>query len=110
MTMKLGGKYRFSEVITRHWAQFATEDGLSPAQVKKRVLDIARRLPALAGQVLADFEARGHGHPVLKQIVALVEQSCAQTKRRLTEPEDAPDYTPESAPDSAPDTPPTDRP
>lgn len=89
MAMKLGGRYRFSEVMARHWAQFASEAGLSPAQVKKRVLDFARRLPALAQQVLAGFEARGHGHPVLSQIVTGVEQRCALTTGRLSAPVDA---------------------
>lgn len=85
MAMKLGGKYRFSEVMARHWGQFASEAGLSPAQVRKRVLDIASRLPELSRQILAGFDTHGYGHPVLNQIVALVEQRCALTTRRLTE-------------------------
>lgn len=98
MAMKLGSKYRFSEVMARHWAQFASEAGLSPAQVKKRVLDIARRLPALAQQILAGFETHGYGHPVLNQIVTLVGQRCALTTRRLTEPADASDNAPNVPP------------
>ncbi len=85
MAMKLGGKYRFSEVMARHWGQFASEAGLSPAQVRKRVLDLARRLPELAREILAGFDTHGYGHPVLNQIVALVGQRCALTTRRLTE-------------------------
>ena len=85
MAMKLGGTYRFSEIMARHWGQFASEAGLSPAQVRNRVLDLARRLPALAREVLAGFDTHGYGHPVLHQIVALVEQRCALTTRRLTE-------------------------
>jgi serine/threonine-protein kinase HipA len=100
MAMKLGGKYRFSEVMARHWGQFAREAGLSPAQVRKRVLDIARRLPELSRQILAGFETHGYGHPVLNQIVALVEQRCTLTTRRLTEAD--------TAPDNAPDVPPSD--
>lgn len=85
MAMKLGGKYRFSEVMARNWEQFARDAGLSPAQGKKRVIDIARRLPDLARQILAGFDAHGYGHPVLNQIVALVEQRCALTLGRLTD-------------------------
>ena len=102
MAMKLGGKYRFSEVMARHWGQFASEAGLSPAQVRKRVLDLARRLPELTRQILAGFDTHGYGHPVLNQIVALVEQRCALTTRRLTDPD--------TAPDSASDVPPSDSP
>lgn len=86
MAMKIGSKYKFSEVQTRHWAQFATDAALSPAQVKKRILDIAKRLPTLARATLATFEAQGNGHPVLGQIVTLIDQRCALTIGRLTAP------------------------
>ena len=86
MAMKIGGKYKFSEVQARHWERFAQDAGLSPAQVKKRILDIARRLPALAQATLAAFAAEGHSHPILGQIVALIESRCALTIRRLTQP------------------------
>ena len=89
MAMKLGSNYRFSEVMARHWAQFASEAGLSPAQVKKRVLDIARRRPALAQHILSGFDTHGYGHPVLNQIVALIEQRCALTASRLSAGADA---------------------
>jgi len=87
MAMKIGGKTRFTEVQARHWEGFATEAGLSPAQVKKRILDIAKRLPELARKTRATFEAEGNGHAILGQIVALIEQRCALTIRRLTEPD-----------------------
>lgn len=83
MAMKIGSKYKFSEVQARHWAQFATQAGLSPAQVKKRILALAKRLPLLAHATLATFEAEGNGHPVLAQIDTLIEQRCALTIRRL---------------------------
>ena len=86
MAMKIGSKYKFSEVQARHWARFAQEAGMSPAQVKKRILDIAKRLPDLARTTLAAFEAQGNGHPVLIQVVALIDQRCALTTRRLTAP------------------------
>ena len=84
MAMKIGSKYKFAEVQARHWAQFATQAGLSPAQVKKRILVLAQRLPPLALDTLARFDAEGNSHPVLAQIVNLIEQRCAQTIRRLT--------------------------
>jgi len=82
--MKIGSKYKFSEVQARHWAQLATAAKLSPAQVKKRLLVIAKRLPSLALGTQADEEAQGSGPPVLGQIVTLIEQRCAPTIRRLT--------------------------
>lgn len=84
MAMKIGGKYRFTELLARHWEQFAADAGLSPAQVKKRVVDIARRLPDIAGKTLALFKSQGASHPILAQIVDLVDHRCSLTISRLT--------------------------
>lgn len=43
MAMKLGSKYQFAEVQARYWEQFAEAAGLSKAQTKKRVLQIAQQ-------------------------------------------------------------------
>lgn len=84
MAMRIGGKYKFSEVMARHWEQFALDAALSPAQVKKRILDIARRLPDVARATQAALQSQGNGHPIIEQIVTLIEQRCALTIRRLT--------------------------
>ena len=84
MAMKIGSKYKFEDVHARHWTQFATQASLSPPQVKKRILTLAQRLPPLAHTTLASFDAEGKSHPVLAQIVTLIEQRCSQTIRRLT--------------------------
>ena len=84
MAMKIGSKYKFSEVMARHWEQFATEAALSPAQVKKRILEIARHLPDLARATQATFLNQGNQHPIIDQIVTLIEQRCTLTIRRLT--------------------------
>jgi serine/threonine-protein kinase HipA len=86
MSMKIGSKYKFSEVMARHWEQFATEAYLSPAQVKKRILDVSRRLPDLARAVQAASQSQGYSHPIINQIVTLIDQRCALTIRRLTQP------------------------
>ncbi len=84
MAMKIGSKYKFSEVMARHWAQFATEAALSPALLKKRILEIAKRLPGLAHACQVAFQNQGTHHPVIDQIITLIEQRCALTIRRLT--------------------------
>ena len=84
MAMKIGSKYKFSEVQARHWVQFATEAALSPPLVKKRVSNIAKRLPDLARALRAAFLADGNHHPIIDQIVTLIDQRCALTMRRLT--------------------------
>lgn len=96
MAMKIGSKYKFSEVMARHWEQFAVEAALSPAQVKKRILDIAKRLPDLARATQAVFQSQGNDHAIIDRIVTLIDQRCVLTIRRLTDPQgEAP--TPESA-------------
>lgn len=84
MAMKIGSKYKFSEVMARHWEQFALDAALSPAKVKKRILDIARRLPDVARATRAALQSQGNGHPIIEQIIALIDQRCALTYRRLT--------------------------
>ena len=83
MAMKIGSKHRFTEVQAPHWERFAVDAGLSPAQVKKRVLHIAQRLPALAQTQWAAWQAQGYNHPILGHITALVAQRCGLTVRRL---------------------------
>ncbi len=86
MAMKLGSKYKFTEVQTRHWDQFAQASGLSKAQTKKRVLSMAQDLPVTARQLqaLPPFS----GQLVVGKIIALIEQRSALTARRLLEGND----------------------
>jgi serine/threonine-protein kinase HipA len=85
MAMKLGSKYKFTEVQARHWDQFAQAAGLSKAQTKKRVLQIAQQLPAVARSLQATqpFARR----PIINKMVELMDQRAALTIRRLTEGE-----------------------
>lgn len=85
MAMKIGSRYKFTELQSRHWDAFALEAGLTPAPVKKRVLDMARRLPALAQATLQELQAQGLGHPIQAAIVKLLEKRCALTIRRLAD-------------------------
>ena len=82
MAMKLGSTYKFTEVQARHWEQFAQAAGLSKAQTKKRVLQIAQQLPAVARciQGTAPFA----GRPLINKMVELMDQRTALTSRRLT--------------------------
>ena len=87
MVIKIGSKCKFCEVMARHWEQFAKEADLSPAQAKKRILEIAKRLPGLAHATQITFRNQGNGHTVIDQVVTLIDQRCALTVRRLTTPQ-----------------------
>ena len=83
MAMKIGSKYKFTEVQVRHWEQFAQAAGLSPAQVKKRILTLARQLPSEAASLRSLFAAREWDHDILGEIVGLIERRCQLTCKRL---------------------------
>ena len=83
MAMKLGGKYKFSEVQARHWAQFADAAGLSKAQTRKRVLRLAQDLPTASRRLQASPAYADQ--PIVAKIVALIDQRSALTARRLLE-------------------------
>ena len=84
MAMKIGSKYRFSEVQARHWNQFAEAAGLGKAQAKKRILALAKALPPSARELQADPAQGFGGQALVERIVTLVEQRCALTLRRLS--------------------------
>lgn len=86
MAMKLGSKYRFSEVQARHWGQFARAAGLSVAQARKRIVELAGRLPVTARKLQSAPASGFSGHPLVEQIVSIIEQRTALTIRRLTNP------------------------
>ena len=86
MAMKIGNKYKFSEVQARHWGQFAEDVGLSRAQTKRRILELAKSLPATARKLQSDPGHSFAGTAVVERIIALIEQRCALTIRRLTDP------------------------
>ncbi len=86
MAMKIGSKYKFSEVQAWHWEQFAEGVGLGKAQAKRRILELAKSLPPTARKLQSDPGHHFAGHAVIERIITLIEQRCALTIRRLTEP------------------------
>ena len=86
MAMKIGSKYKFSEVQARHWNQLAESVGLSKAQSKRRILELAKSLPPTANELRSAPRRGFAGNAVVERIIALIEQRCALTIRRLTDP------------------------
>lgn len=86
MAMKLGSKYKFSEVQARHWDQFAEGAGLAKPQARKRILELAKLIPLAARKLQAAPGGGFDNHPLVEQIIALIEQRAALTTRRLNEP------------------------
>ena len=86
MAMKIGSKDKFTEVQARHWEQFAEGVGFTKAQAKRRILELAKLLPATARKLQSNPGHSFAGNAVVEQINTLIEQRCALTIRRLTDP------------------------
>ena len=98
MAMKIGSKYKFSEVQARHWDQLAEGAGLARAQAKRRILELAKSLPLAARKLQSDTGRSFSDNPVVERIIVLIEQRCALTVRRLTDPAADGEKTPRSNP------------
>ena len=85
MAMKIGSKYRFSELKARHWIQFAEGVGLAKAPARRRILELARALPIAARELQLAPGGGFVGNLLVERIIAALEQRCALTTRRLTE-------------------------
>lgn len=83
MAMKIGSKYKFSEVEARHWEQFAESAGLAKAATRKRLQTFAKELPLVARQLQGAPQHGFAGNAVVEQIARLIEQRCALTAKRL---------------------------
>jgi serine/threonine-protein kinase HipA len=95
MAMKIGSKYKFSEVQARHWAQFAQSAGLARAPARKRILELANALPGAARALQQASGSRYLGNAVVECIVVLIEQRCALTVQRLSAPMTDADVSPD---------------
>ncbi|GAA4412049.1 transcriptional regulator [Advenella faeciporci] len=84
MAMKIGSKYKFSEVQARHWDQFADSVGISKAQTKQRILALAKSLPDTARKLQSNPNYNFSNNTIVERIKALIDQRCALTIRRLT--------------------------
>ena len=86
MAMKIGTKYQFSEVQRRHWDQLAEGVGFTKAQAKRRIVELARSMPTTARKLQSASGVGFAGNAMVERIIALIEQRCALTIRRLTDP------------------------
>ena len=83
MAMKIGSKYKFTEVQKQHCEQFAQAAGLSLVQVKKRILTLASLLPSEAVSLRHELTTQDLNHDILSEIVGIIERRCQLTYKRL---------------------------
>ncbi|MCX8520376.1 MAG: type II toxin-antitoxin system HipA family toxin, partial [Rhodoferax sp.] len=85
MAMKIGSKYTFGEVQARHWEQLAEAVGLAKAAARRRILALAKSLPATAHRLQSEPASGFAGNAMVERITALLEHRCALTLRRFSE-------------------------
>lgn len=70
----------------RRWVHVRLETAAKLSQAKRRILELAKLLPATARKLQSDPGHSFAGNAVVEQINTLIEQRCALTIRRLTDP------------------------
>jgi serine/threonine-protein kinase HipA len=83
MAMKLGSKYKFNDVQSRHWDQFAEATGLSVAQTRQRVLTLSNKLPLAANQLEQRQESEFTHNPLVRHIINEIEKRVTRTIQQL---------------------------
>ena len=86
MAMKIGSKYKFSEVYVRHWDQLLESAKLSKSQGKNHIISIAKALVIQAKELQSNPDAGFSDNDIVNQIVNLIEQRCSLTIERLSSP------------------------
>ena len=85
MSNEVGGRYRLDEVRARHWARFAADVRLPPAEVREMGLRMAGRLPGALSEVVANARDCGIDHPILDALVRTVSARAEDCARILGE-------------------------
>ncbi len=68
LAMKIGGKYRLSDVGAHQWAKLAGELELDVVALRARLHDLATRVEDAVSVVLSRVQSDGIEHPILQQL------------------------------------------
>ncbi|MBL8637370.1 MAG: type II toxin-antitoxin system HipA family toxin [Alphaproteobacteria bacterium] len=75
MAMKLGGKYKFTEVTDRHWMQLAEAIGVRPDFMERQIVGMTNRIAktstSLWGQLIADPKLANAAYEKIMAIITL---------------------------------------
>ena len=83
MATKIGGKYLLEEVRSRHWAKFATEVRLPPADVIDKGRAIAETLTVVLAETVDDARVNGLDHPILQRMIEVLNARSERCARIL---------------------------
>ncbi|EKY4113582.1 TPA: type II toxin-antitoxin system HipA family toxin [Pseudomonas aeruginosa] len=84
MAMKIGSKYKFTEVQDRHWATFVSDAGLSFANARKIVIALADRIDVEAAKLAA--QPPYAGNDLIERIMLKIGRNTRLVRERFNPP------------------------
>jgi serine/threonine-protein kinase HipA len=98
MAQKIAGKSRGDHLRGRHWRRFASECGLNPKGVLRRVGQLSDAVMAESDAAMKEVEAMpGGNHPTLDRVRAAVARRALHIKQQLAEVDPEPSEEDEPA-------------
>jgi serine/threonine-protein kinase HipA len=83
LAMSIGGHYRISEILPRHFGKTALACGLSPTWAHTEVRRMTEMLPDVASQVARTTVVKGMNTKVLDHLIDGIARQCTAARRAL---------------------------
>jgi serine/threonine-protein kinase HipA len=83
--MKIGGRYKFSDLTLQQWEAFCIETGMSLALVKTRLAYFSEQLPAKAKLVRKQITDSFYASITIDKVVTHIEQQAMRTTLHLNQ-------------------------
>ena len=80
MAMKIGSKYKFKDVVCRHFLTMADEIGISQKLIKKEMKSMAEKLPSKANQLVEELSTIGDNAPIYQKIIDVIQEQARKIK------------------------------
>ena len=85
MSMSIGGKYEYDEVMPRHWERESRNCRLPADQTRADINDLIARCPKAAADVARRCRESGLTHPVIGELVERLAARCARLRHNYEE-------------------------
>jgi len=80
MALKIGSSYRMRDIGARDWERFSVELKLDPDDLKRKILEMADRIPSAARVTAEKLAADRIEHPVIAELVELITMRAKQSR------------------------------
>lgn len=83
MAMSVGGKYRMTDILPRHFEKLAVDIGMEPAVIRQILDEMVEQLPDAASSVVASCRDQGVDSEIFNSLVDGISERCHEYKKRL---------------------------